>query len=86
MAPLACRTGSRRRHQDAESFDTIDQELLRRLVARRIRARRVFKMLRQWLQAGVVAAGQGPPTTMGAPPGGVLSPGMAHIDLHGLDL
>jgi retron-type reverse transcriptase len=52
-------------------FDTIDHELLMRLVARRISDRRVFKLLRQWLTVGVVEEGQWHPTTMGSPQGGV---------------
>jgi group II intron reverse transcriptase/maturase len=66
-------------------FDTIDQALRMRLVARRSSDRRVVKRLRQWLTAGVVAEGQWHPTTMGAPQGGVISPVLATISLHGLD-
>ena len=60
-------------------FDTIDHELLRRLVARRISDRRVFKLLRQWLTVGVVEEGQWHPTTRGSPQGGVISPVLATI-------
>ena len=67
-------------------FDTIDHELLMRLVARRLRDRRVVKLIRQGLKAGVVEAGQWHPTTMGSPQGGVSSPVLANIYLHGLDM
>jgi group II intron reverse transcriptase/maturase len=61
-------------------FDTRGQARLRRLVARRIRARRVVKRRRQWLTVGVVAAGQWHPTTMGSPQGGGISPVVAPLD------
>ena len=67
-------------------FDPRDHERLMRLVARRISDRRVFKLLRQWLTVGVVEEGQWHPTTMGSPQGGVISPVLANLSLHGLAL
>ena len=62
----------------AGCFDTRDQERLRRFVARRISDRRVVQRRRQGWHAGVVDEGQGCPTTMGSPHGGVMSPRLAH--------
>ena len=67
-------------------FDTIDHEMLRRFVARRIRDRRVLQLLRQWWQAGGVEEGQWGPTTMGSPHGGVMSPLLANVYLQVLDM
>ena len=66
-------------------FDNIDHEILMSLIKRRISDRRVLKLFRQWLKAGVIEDGKYSPTETGSPQGGVISPLMANIYLHVLD-
>jgi RNA-directed DNA polymerase len=68
------------------SFDTIEHSLLLSLVARRLSDRRVLTRIRQWPKAGGLEQGEWQPTEVGSPPGGVVSPSLAHIDLHGLGM
>jgi group II intron reverse transcriptase/maturase len=66
-------------------FGSIDQTKLMRLLEQRISDRRVLKLLRQWLTAGVMDAAQWQATLVGTPQGGVISPLLANIYLHVLD-
>jgi RNA-directed DNA polymerase len=47
--------------------------------------RRVLKLVRLWLQAGVMAEGEFQRTVAGTPQGGVISPLLANVYLHVLD-
>lgn len=63
-------------------FDNISHERMMSFVEHRIGDRRVLRLIRKWLTAGVVENGARQPATRGTPQGAVISPLLANIYLH----
>jgi RNA-directed DNA polymerase len=63
-------------------FDAIDHEWLLKFVAHRIADRRILRLIRKWLRAGVSDGGTWSKTTVGTPQGAVISPLLANVFLH----
>ncbi len=67
-------------------FNNIRQRVLLKLLQRRISDPRVLKLIRGWLEAGVMEEGEYmEPNGLGTPQGGVISPLLSNIYLHSYD-
>ena len=66
-------------------FDRVNHDLLMEKLSKKIGDRRVLRLIRRYLEAGMMAEGIVTPRTEGTPQGGPLSPLLSNILLTGLD-
>jgi RNA-directed DNA polymerase len=63
-------------------FSSLDHDWLEKFFEHRIADKRVLRLIRKWLNAGVIEEGNWSPTMEGAPQGASASPLMANVYLH----
>jgi group II intron reverse transcriptase/maturase len=63
-------------------FDSISHKHLMSFLERRIGDSRLLRLIRKWLNAGVLEGGQWSTNDAGVPQGGVISPLLANVFLH----
>jgi len=66
-------------------FDRVNHDILMAKLAKKIGDGRVLKLIRRYLEAGMMAEGVVSPRTQGTPQGGPLSPLLSNILLTELD-
>lgn len=66
----------------ASFFDSVSHEWLVRFVEHRVGDNRVIRLVKKWLQAGVMEDGVVTATRAGTPQGAVVSPLLANVYLH----
>lgn len=69
----------------AQFFDRVNHDVLMARVARKVQDKRVLRLIRKYLEAGVMLGGVKVRTEEGTPQGGPLSPLLANILLDDLD-
>lgn len=67
-------------------FDTVNHDVLMSLLRKDIADKRLLALIGSYLRAGVLVGGHTQPSEVGTPQGGPLSPLLANILLHQLDL
>jgi group II intron reverse transcriptase/maturase len=63
-------------------FDNISHTWMMKFLEHRIADRKMLRLLKKWLRAGVSEEGEWSPTTVGTPQGAVISPLLANVFLH----
>ena len=63
-------------------FDNLDKEHLMEMVGRRMADPRISRLIRKWLNAGIIEDGKWFETETGTPQGAVISPLLANVYLH----
>src|SRR5438046_3205279 len=63
-------------------FDHMNHEWTLQFIQHRVTDRRILRLIRKWLQAGVSEDGRWSETKVGTPQGAVISPLLANIYLH----
>jgi RNA-directed DNA polymerase len=66
-------------------FDRVNHDVLMARVARKVKDRRMLKLIRRYLESGIMQHGLTEPRTEGTPQGGPLSPLLSNILLDDLD-
>jgi RNA-directed DNA polymerase len=66
-------------------FDRVSHDVLMGRLAKRIEDKRILKLIRRYLQAGMMAGGVSSPRSEGTPQGGPLSPLLSNVLLDELD-
>ncbi|KAF1083392.1 MAG: Retron-type RNA-directed DNA polymerase [Candidatus Rifleibacterium amylolyticum] len=69
----------------ARYFDTVNHNLLIRMVREHVKDERIINLIRKFLRSGVLAGGLVSPTEEGTPQGGNLSPLLSNIYLTSFD-
>ena len=69
----------------AKFFDRVNHDILMSRVARKVKDGRVLKLIRRYLEAGMMSEGVVSARTEGTPQGGPLSPLLSNILLTDLD-
>ncbi len=62
--------------------DAIDHKWLIKFLEHRIGDRRILRLIRKWLRAGIMEEGKWSETTAGSPQGSVTSPLLSNVYLH----
>ncbi len=66
-------------------FDRVNHDKLMHLLSQRITDKRLLKLIRAYLESGIMLGGITSPSTEGTPQGGPLSPLLSNVMLHELD-